>query len=122
MDGGTVRPSYTEIFESACSYYLSIGMTLYEYWESDPSLVKYYREAHNYRRRMRNEELWIEGMYIASAIASSFDKKNKYPEAPFDIFPKTEIEKQEEAERNRQKIIEYFSLFKQRWNNKNGSN
>lgn len=122
MDGRTVKPSYTEIFESACSYYLAIGMTLYEYWESDPSLVKYYREAHNYKRRMENEALWIEGMYIACAIASSFDKKNKYPEEPFNILPKTEMEKQEEAEKNRKKLIEHLSLYKQRWDNKNGSN
>ena len=126
MVGGNVEETttltYTDIFESSCGYYLAIGMTFEEYWEKEPNLVKYYREAHKYKSKMKNEQLWIEGMYFASAIACNFDKKVKYPEKPFDIFPKSELEKKQEQENNRKKLIEYFSLFKQRWDNKNGTN
>lgn len=125
MVGGDVTPtaklSYTEIFESECPFFMAIGMSYQEFWYEDPYLVRYYREAHNYKRKMENEILWVQGMYFARAVASCFDKKNKYPEKPIDIFPKTAREKQAEIEANRQKVIEYFNTIKRKWSIKNGN-
>ena len=124
MVGGTVKSptSFTEIFESACPYYMAIGMTYDEFWYDEPERAKFYREADTFKRRIKNEELWLQGMYFARAIAVNFDKKSKYPEKPFDIFPKTALEKQAEAEAERRKIIEHFTLFKKQWEKKNGDN
>ena len=124
MDGGTVKvsSSFTEIFDSFCPYFMSIGMSYEDYWFGDPDMAKFYKEADKFRRRTRNEEMWLQGAYFARAIATSFDKKSKYPEKPFDIFPKTAIEKQAEAEAERKKIIEHFTLLKQNWERKNGNN
>lgn len=124
MGGGTVKvqSSYTEVFDSMCPYYMAMGMSYQEFWCDDPFIVRFYYEADTFRRRKRNEELWIAGMYFARAIGANFDKKAKYPEKPFDIFPKTAMEKQAEAEAQRRKIIEHFSIIKQNWENKNGNN
>lgn len=101
---------------------MAIGMTYEEYWYGHPELVKFYKQAYDYRRKERNQELWLSGMYMLSAIQTAFDKKTKYPEKPFDIYPKTEAEKVAEKEKNRQKVIEHFNLLKQRWDNQNGNN
>ena len=124
VDGGDVKivTSFTEVFESACPYYMALGMSYEDYWYGDNDLVKYYREADTFRKRIRNEELWLQGMYFAQAIATNFDKKAKYPEKPFDIFPKTAIEKQAEAEAERKKIIAHFTALKEQWEKKNGTN
>lgn len=126
MVGGDVTPtsssSYTEIFESECPFFMAIGMTYNEFWFADPYLVRYYREAYNYKRKIKNEEMWVEGMYFAKAIACCIDSKNKYPEKPIDIFPKTAREKQAEIEANRQKAIDFFTNLKNKWREKNGDN
>ena len=105
----------TEVFERLCPYCMAIGMSYEEYWYGECELVKYYKEACSYLRRQKNQELWIQGMYFAMAVASVLDKKSKYPTEPLDIFPKTEEEKRIEQEKNRQKLIDYFTSFKQRW-------
>lgn len=126
MVGGDVTPTarstYTEIFESECPYFMAIGMTYNEFWFGDPYLVRYYREAYNFKRKIKNEEMWVQGMYFAKAIGASLDKKNKYPEKPFDIFPKTAREKQAEIEANRQKVIDFFTNVKKSWSTKDGNN
>ena len=65
--------------------------------------------------------MWVQGMYFAKAIGSCLDKKNKYPEKPFDIFPKTASEKQAEIQANRQKAIDFFTSLKKKWSEKNGN-
>lgn len=96
---------------------MAFGMTYQEYWYGKSELVKYYKRAHDYKRKEINQILWVQGMYFSHAIACNFDSTgvNKYPAKPFDIFPKTEEEKLIEQEENRKKIIDYFSNFQQRW-------
>ena len=117
----TEETTYTQVFERDCSYYMSIGMTYNEYWYEDPNKVKYYREAHKLRNKSKNQELWLQGMYFIYSIQVALDSKHKakYPEQPFDIFPKTEEEKKAEIEKERRKVIEYFTNLKQRWDNGN---
>ena len=73
-DGGGHNSSlpnftYTERFYEMFPYYLSIGMTPEQYWESDCTLTKYYRKAEELRNEKRNQELWLQGMYVYEAIA-----------------------------------------------------
>ena len=98
---------------------MSLGMSYHEYWYGEPQLVKYYYEAYNYRRKEKNQELWLQGLYFAHAISSNFSKKDKYPKEPLDIYPKTAEEKRIEQENNRKKVIDYFTNLQQRWNNGN---
>ena len=100
---------------------MAIGMTYEEYWYGHPELVKFYKQAYDYKRKEENQKMWLNGMYMKKAIVSAFNSKEKYPEKPFDIYPKTEAEKVAEKEKNRQKVIEFFNSVKQRWD-KNGNN
>lgn len=105
MDDGQVRSStFTEIFEGVFPYYLAIGMTYEQFWVDDPALVRAYRKAEIIRRRKMNEELWLNGIYTAEALASTvgnmFSKgqKHPYPAEPKPIT-KDEIEERRERER-----------------------
>ena len=77
-------------------------------------MVYAYKEEHNLKRRQTNEEMWVNGMYTLSAfgvaIHNAFDKRKiEYIKEPFNIFPKTEAEKEEEKRREKQKLIDWLS-------------
>ena len=104
----------TEIFESLCPYYMLYGMTWKEYWYGTPWMARDYKEAYYLKRRAANENLWLQGAYIRSAvesvIVSSFGgKRSEYERKPYDLFPKTHAEKQAEIENERQKLIDYLN-------------
>jgi hypothetical protein len=90
-------------------YYLSIGMTPEQYWDGDCTLVKYYRKAEELRNEKRNQELWLQGMYIYEAICDvspilhAFAKKgakpHPYPTKPYAISEKQIRQEREEKER-----------------------
>ena len=61
--------TYGETFREVFPYYLSLGMTEAEFWDGDCELVRYYREAAEYRKQRINEEAWLSGLYIYEAIA-----------------------------------------------------
>ena len=97
---------------------MSFGMTYEQYWQGDPRMVTAYRDAYILKRRMRNEDMWLNGMYtmksLESVIGTAFGKqKVKYVSEPFNIFPKTKLEEEQEKARERQKLINYLnSLIK----------
>lgn len=112
-----------------CGYYLAIGMSLDEYWCASPHLVRYYREAHKLSVEQRNQELWLQGLYIYNAfsvvLANAFGKKggkrHNYLEKPINLFEFTH--KQEEAERVKEtnRIVNTLNMIQQRFNaNKEG--
>lgn len=110
--------TYTEKFYELFPYYLSIGMTPEQYWDGDCTLVKYYRQAEEMRTDRRNQELWLQGMYVyeaicdASPILHAFAKKgakpNPYPSKPYAITEKQIKQEREEKER---KIAEKGKRF-----------
>lgn len=118
----TTPKSFSETFYEHLPYYLSIGMTPDEYFNQDCTLVKYYREAQKLKREERNQELWLQGMYIYEAIGDmspvlrAFSKKGTkplpYPTEPYPIT-KAEVEarKQREEERQAERIKAKFSAW-----------
>ena len=94
----------TAIFEEAFPYYLAIGMNYEQFWHDRPELVVAYRRADEIRRRRKNEELWLAGIYTADAIAATvgnmFSKgqKNNYPSEPRAITL-SEVEERRDRER-----------------------
>ena len=91
--------------------YLAMGMTYEQFWDGDPDLVKAYRTADRIRRRRRNEELWLEGIYMVEALSSTvgnmFAKgaQHKYPEEPFPITQEEVREREEREQRARMERI-----------------
>ena len=97
--------------------YINYGMTYEQFWEGDPWMTRAYAQAYLYRRKIENENAWIQGAYIANAvtiaIANTFGKKRTdYLKKPLDLFPKTEAEKAEEIRAERRKIINFLSGLK----------
>ena len=111
--------SYTTKFYEVFPFYLSIGMTPEQYWDGDSSLPRYYRKAHELQRKRKNEDLWLQGMYIyealcdVSPIMNGFAKKgtkpHPYTDHPYSI---TKDDREEERKlrekRDREKAKQYM--------------
>ena len=105
--------TYTEQFYEVLPYYLSIGMTYEQFWDGDPHLAKYYRQADEIRTERKNQELWLQGLYvyealcdvapILQAMAKKGTKARPYPEQPYAI---TEKQRKRELEEKERKVAE----------------
>lgn len=111
--------SYTSMFNDQFPYYLTIGMTPDQYWDGDPMLAKYYRKADELRRKRKNEELWLQGMYIYEALCSvspvlhAFAKRGTkplpYPDHPYALtVTDRENERELQEKRDREKAKRYM--------------
>ena len=97
VDQETSHVSYTEVFDEQFPYYLSMGMSTDEYWNSDSALTTAYRKAYKLKWEDRNRALWLQGEYIYEAlvyVAPIFNAMSKkgtkahpYPSEPHDLFP-----------------------------------
>ena len=97
--------------------YIAYGMTYEQFWYGDPWMVRAYAQSYLLKRKIENENAWIQGAYIANAvtvsIANTFGKKKvDYIKQPMDIFPKTEAEKQSEIREERRKLINWLNGMK----------
>ena len=92
-------------------------MTYEQYWYEDPFLIRAYAQAFLLKRKIENENMWIQGAYITNAVTTGIintfgKKKTDYLKQPLDLFPKTEAEKAEEVRTERRKLIEMLSGLK----------
>ena len=107
-----LRKSFAEQFHEAFPMYLAMGMTYDEFWNQDCTLTVAYRRAEEIRNDKRNQELWLQGMYIYEALCDvapifrSFGKKGtkpgKYPTEPYSLTTKA---KQEHDERQSRQVF-----------------
>lgn len=100
----------TETFEEVFPYYLAFGMSYEQFWYGSPELVIPYRRADEIRRRRRNEELWLAGMYTADALASTvgnmFSKqKYQYPSEPRPLTLDEALERRERERKAKEEKI-----------------
>jgi hypothetical protein len=110
--------TYTEKFYELFPYYLSIGMTPEQYWDGDCTLVKYYRKAEELRNDKRNQELWLQGMYVYEAICDvapilhAFAKKGTKP-TPYSTkpYPLNEKQSERDEEEKQRKLTEKGKRF-----------
>ena len=114
--------TYTERFNELFPYYLSIGMTPDQYWNGDTEWARAYRKADEMRMERKNQELWLQGMYIyeaicdASPILHDFAKKgtkpHPYVDKPYPITEKQHKRNKEDAEKAKfdkgKKLMEAF--------------
>ena len=86
-----------------------MGMTWSQFWLDEPELAIAYRKAEAIRKRRKNEELWLEGVYMAEALSATVGnmfakgQKHQYPSEP---FPLTEEEQRERREREEKARME----------------
>lgn len=115
-------------FREQCPYFMAIGMTYEEYWHGDASLPRYYLKAHQIRRKIRNEDMWMQGKYIYDAllmVSPTFrDLVKEHEPMPYhtDPYPLTAKDAREIQERkDREKMeadMEKVKLFAEAWNRK----
>ena len=108
-------------------YYLSIGMSHDQYWNDDPWLSDVFRKAHNLRIETRNQELWLQGLYIHNAFAvvmanfgrglsgKKTNKTEQYIEKPIRITPLTDAERKQKEKEDRRKVIEHFTKLQKQF-------
>lgn len=114
----------TTFFEKWCPYYMSWGMTYNDYWHGEPYQAKFYKEAQDLLIKRKNEEFWMQGMYIYEALCDTapvlhaFSKKGTkplpYSKAPYPLEGTSNMSKQEKeqlAENERLKARLHF----ERW-------
>ncbi|MCM1223009.1 MAG: hypothetical protein NC548_52015 [Lachnospiraceae bacterium] len=112
--GGESRPPlnrYGEKFEELCGQYMALGMSYDDYWDGDPTMVKYYRAAEEYKQERENYLAWLHGLYFYTAlidVAPIFNPMSKkkrpkeYMDAPIPMSDRTA--KQTKDKENRQKM------------------
>lgn len=96
--------------------FMLYGMTYEQFWFGDPWMAKAYKEKHTLERKQKNQELWVNGAYQLSALTvalnNAFNKhKIDYLKKPFDIFPKTEEEIEEEKKNEKRKLINWLNAL-----------
>lgn len=90
-----------------------MGMTYDEFWNGPPWLAQDYRKAQALTDRRRNEELWLQGLYVYEAIidaaplfainAKPGTMPHPYPDEP---YPRTKAEVRERKEREERRKYE----------------
>lgn len=73
-----------------------------EFWNEEPNLLWTYLSLYNKKMQQRQEEIdfcaWLQGFYVAKAVACCLDKGSKYPREPVYI-------KQQELQRQTKQNI-----------------
>lgn len=109
---GFAALSYTEMFYTHLPYYLAIGMPYDLYWNGDCRLTECYRRAEEIKQRQRNQDLWLQGMYIyealcdVSPILQAFAKKGTKP-TPYSSEPYAITAKQVQEKREKQEQLRF---------------
>ena len=120
--------TYTEQFYEVFPFYLSIGMTYDQFWNGDPALAMYYRKADELATERKNQELWLQGLYVYEALcdvspllhsmAKKGTKARPYPEQPYSITASQRRREREEQERKVANKGKLFMEMLMRQNNK----
>jgi hypothetical protein len=93
-------------------------MTPEQYWDGDCTLVKYYRKAEELRNEKRNQELWLQGMYVYEAICDvapvlqAFGKKGAKP-TPYSAkpYPLNDKQTKRDEEEKQRRLAEKGKRF-----------
>lgn len=109
---------------------MSIGMSYEQFWDGDVDMVKTYRVAAELRDKRRNQELWLQGMYIYEALCDASPlfrfsmKKGAIKPEPYvkEPYPITAVELREreerEARQKEERLKAEFALFAEQLRNK----
>ena len=111
------QSQYGTYLDQLCPYAMSWGMSWSEFWFESLDRLHDYWQANQYSIERRNQELWLQGVYIQAAVASCLDSKKraKYPEKPFRITEMTDAEREAENKRKVDRLREILNSHKQNW-------
>jgi hypothetical protein len=112
--------SLTKIFEECCPIYMGYGMSYDEYWFDTPYKAKFYREMYDIQVKRKDEEFWMQGVYIYDALCKvapilhAFSKAGTKP-LPYPDKPYLSSKNNEEvlSEEDKEKKLENERLIAQ---------
>lgn len=105
---------------------MSIGMSYDEFWNQDVHLAEVYRKADEFRMSRKNQELWLQGMYIYEALCDASPlfrftgKKGSIKPTPYAKDPylitaaEVAAKKEAEARAKEERLKAEFALFAER--------
>lgn len=98
-------------------------MTYNEFWNESLDRLFYYWQKNQFEIERRNQELWLQGIYVQEAVAAVQDTKHKvkYPDKPHRITALTEAEKEEEKKRKIDNLRDFLNSHKQNWDRTKGA-
>ena len=111
------QSQFTQYLDTVCPYFMLYGMTYEEFWFESIDRFYDYWQRYQFDIERRNQELWLQGLYIQGAVAAVLDTKHKvkYPEKPYRITEMTEAEKEIENKRKVERLREHLNEMKRRW-------
>jgi len=97
--------SLKKIIWDAFPIYLAYGMAPDEYWRGNPYLAISYREAYKLKQEIKNNDAWLQGLYVYNAFSvveynlnkKKSQKAKDYLDKPIDLWKKPEPKTREEA-------------------------
>ena len=119
VDLNAPQSEFGKYLDQICPYYMSWGMTWDEFWYESIDRLQAYWQANQFSIERRNQELWLQGLYIRSAVASCLDKKFKYPEKPQRVTEMTDAEAEAESKRKLEHMRVVLNEHKRRWDARN---
>ena len=108
--------SLTKTFEELCPIYMSYGMSYDEFWYGSPYRAKFYLDSHKLKVKQKDEEMWIQGMYIYEALCKvspvlhAFSKKGTKP-LPYSEKPYLTSASSLETNRDKEQEIKNAQLI-----------
>lgn len=112
---GVITPK--EYLHKLCAYAMSLGMTYEQYWYGNYDLINYYIESEKIRQVKRNNEMWLQGLYVHIAIGdlvpvlNPFSKEHKAKKYLSKPIPITKEEQEEEERDKMQRFIKYMDTL-----------
>lgn len=120
IDINASHSEFGKYLDTICPYYLMYGMSWEEFWYGSIDQFSHYWQKHQFETEKRNQELWLQGLYIEQAVAAVLDSKHKtrYPEKPYRITEMTEAEREADNKRKVEQMREQLLGIKRRWDAK----
>lgn len=121
IDLDAPQSQYGTYLDQLCPYAMAWGMSWGEFWYESLDRLHDYWQANQYSIERRNQELWVQGMYIMEAVAVVFDPKHKakYPDKPYRITEMTDAEREAENKRKVERLREILNIHKQEFDKRN---
>ena len=117
IDLDAPQSQFGTYLDQLCPYAMAWGMSWREFWFESLDRLHDYWQANQFSIERRNQELWLQGIYIHAAIASCLDSKGraKYPKEPYRITEMTDAEREVENQRKIERLREILNSHKQSW-------
>ncbi|MCR2033717.1 hypothetical protein [Anaerofustis stercorihominis] len=109
---------YTDIFKQLCPSYMAMGMSYNEFWYGDIEVACVYKEAFEQKQKLKNENLWLQGLYFYKALQSVASQIFSEKESDAETYLNKPIDfDEEQKEEDNIKQKEYEKLQAELWMN-----